>query len=193
VPFFSNNHPTLPIVLAPGVAIGANSSISETKTSTGTSQAVPHVAGEVAILRGSDVYGYTKSAAQIVNIVGSTGSPVVDRNITKTRVNIQKAISPPTLRALTTSTYIIETYPGKSAQVPVWAWDTTGAAMPNPVLTWSSSNTAIARVDGYGNVTGVSIGSVSISIKSGSISTSATVSVKASTNPCYSNPNCGNM
>ena len=95
---FSNSSPHLTL-LAPGSVIE-----SADETMSGTSQATPHVAGAVAVLKGEGGYPeYTVD--QVVSLLTSTGFPVIDhRNgITKPRVDLRRMIitSPLTLFAYT--------------------------------------------------------------------------------------------
>jgi hypothetical protein len=82
---FSNSVPFLTL-LAPGVMINAAGA-----TMTGTSQATPHVAGAIAVLRAAFP---TESADAIVKRMTSTGVPVTDtrNNVTTPRLDLFAAL-----------------------------------------------------------------------------------------------------
>jgi subtilisin family serine protease len=85
---FSNGAPHLTL-LAPGVMINAAG-----LTMTGTSQAAPHVAGAIAVLRAAFP---SETPAAILKRMTSTGVPVTDarNNITTPRLDLFAALSAP--------------------------------------------------------------------------------------------------
>jgi uncharacterized protein YjdB len=59
----------------------------------------------------------------------------------------------------------------------VSATDTHGAAIANPVLTFHSSDASIVTVDANGVYTGVAAGTATVTVMSGTVSTTVSVSV----------------
>lgn len=177
---FSNSHPKIPIVLAPGIEIG-NAKLADELKHTGTSMAAPHVAGQVAILRGTDIFPFM-SAYDIIDLVKFNGAPISDRlapgNVA-TRVDIQKSINPPRLSSMSISPTSASLTIGQTVNlVVIRATDTSGAAMPIPKVTiWSSDNPSIAAVDPSGIVTAKGAGIAMISATSSGVQSSATVRV----------------
>lgn len=105
---FSNSQSTLMTLLAPGILIGVASN-PELTLQSGTSQAAPHVAGAIAILRGSSAYGNSLNNSDLSALLTATGKPVVDRNATAIsipRLDILAALSPPPLTPGTASARI---------------------------------------------------------------------------------------
>jgi hypothetical protein len=100
VPCFSNTHPTMVTMLAPGVQIGQTTPViagnaATTLVMSGTSLAAPHVAGAVAILKAPDLFP-SMAASQVISVLSKNGDPVTDRRATtiiKNRLNITKAIN----------------------------------------------------------------------------------------------------
>lgn len=177
---FSNSHPKMLSVLAPGINIG-NSMLFDEKKHSGTSLAAPHVAGQVAILRGSDLF-FTKSAAEIIDRIKYNGTPIADRlapSIVTTRIDIAKSINPPKIGSIIVSPTTASLQKGSTLVVTVTGVkDTSGAAMPMPkLLVWSSSNPAAATVDWTGKVTAVGEGRATISATSDGVSGSVSVTV----------------
>lgn len=86
---FSNSHSTLLTLLAPGALITAAGI-----TQGGTSQAAPHVAGAIAVLRAANA-SPNDTVTQTVNRLISTGTPVTDtRNgVVKPRIDLLAAVS----------------------------------------------------------------------------------------------------
>jgi Bacterial Ig-like domain (group 2) len=66
---------------------------------------------------------------------------------------------------------------GQSFKLTAQALDANNNVIPNALVTWSSSNTAIATVDTTGNVTGVAAGNATITAASGAGIANAPVSV----------------
>ena len=84
--------------------------------------------------------------------------------------------------AIWISPYPVWLKAGATQQFTAVAVDQTGVSMATqPAFTWSSSNTAVARVSATGLVTGVSAGSVTIRAVSGAISKSNTVTITSPT------------
>lgn len=67
---------------------------------------------------------------------------------------------------------------GQSAQLDATVRDQNGGAMPGESVTWSSGNTGVATVSASGLVTAVGNGSTQLSATSGTLNTSATVTVE---------------
>lgn len=86
---FSNSHSTLLTLLAPGALINAAGI-----TQGGTSQAAPHVAGAIAVLRAANA-APNDTVTQTVNRLASTGTPITDtRNgVIKPRIDLLAAVS----------------------------------------------------------------------------------------------------
>lgn len=200
VPCFSNSHSTLLSMFAPGVDIGSTEAIWSGKSDTilrsygnGTSYAAPHVAGAVAILRASDAYGSTKSAAQIRDILKNNGTNVTDPrqfDITKKRLDISKALHVVTKLTMSPPTAKVDN--GKTLQMTVQATDSFGATVQSPELTFWSTNLSAATVDSKGLVTGKSSGNTVIRVTSGTASAQSTIEVVGKvdppTDPCKIDP-----
>jgi pectate lyase len=69
--------------------------------------------------------------------------------------------------------------PGATAQFAATVKDATGSTIPSPDLTWTSSNSAVATVDGKGLVTAKEAGSATIRATSGTVHADASVTVQA--------------
>ena len=65
-----------------------------------------------------------------------------------------------------------------TAELTATVYDQNGQAMPGVVVTWTSDDGSVARVDGVGLVTAVANGSTKITAKSGSVEGSATAMVE---------------
>jgi len=68
---------------------------------------------------------------------------------------------------------------GGSAPLTATVADSGGTALADRVVTWSSADTAIATVDSTGSVTGVAVGTTTITAESGGVSGDATVVVES--------------
>jgi len=177
-------------VLAPGINIG-NSMLYDEKKHSGTSLAAPHVAGQVAILRGTDLF-FTKSAGEIIDRIKYNGTPIADRLATgtvTTRIDIAKSINPPKIGSIIVSPTTAQLQKGGTLLVNVTGVkDTSGAAMPVPkLLVWSSSAPTVATVDSTGKVTAIGEGRATISATSGGVSGTVSVSVSVRSG---GGPNC---
>jgi phosphatidylinositol-3-phosphatase len=70
---------------------------------------------------------------------------------------------------------------GQTVQLTATAKDSSGAQLADALVTWSSSDTTVARVSGGGLVTGRAAGSATITATSGTKSATAAVAVTAPT------------
>ena len=89
---FSNSTPFLTL-LAPGSIIDAAG-----ETMSGTSQATPHAAGTVAVLKSNVEGGHPEyTVDQTINLLKTTGKPVLDQRngITKPRIDLRRMIITP--------------------------------------------------------------------------------------------------
>ena len=178
---FSNSHPKMLSVLAPGINIG-NSMLYDELKHSGTSLAAPHVAG------------LTKSAGEIIDRIKYNGTPIADRHATgtvTTRIDIAKSINPPKIGSIIVSPTTAQLQKGGTLLVNVTGVkDTSGAAMPVPkLLVWSSSAPTVATVDSTGKVTAIGEGRATISATSGGVSGTVSVSVSVSVRS-GGGPNC---
>lgn len=135
-----------------------------TWSSTNTAAATVNAAGIAT--------GIASGSASIQAVYGSvSGSTVLTVQAGPTLVSV--AVTPAVFSlapGATTQMKAIGTYSDNSTQ------NLTG------VVAWSSANTAVATVNSTGLVTAVSVGSVVITAKAGSLSGSATATVTASSN-----------
>ncbi len=72
---------------------------------------------------------------------------------------------------------------GGTLQLSAVARDANGNLIPNVMFAWSSGNSAIARVDGSGVVTGVAAGTIGVTASAGGRTGSSSVTVSGSTPP----------
>jgi subtilisin family serine protease len=171
----------------------------------GTSQAAPHVSGEVAILR-SQSGGLAKTPAQIVQLVANAGTLINDTYAKKNRIDIAKALAgtqtpPPSTgptSILVQNANPINLTAGQSANLIVTAYDSAGNQTTLPPLTFTSTAPTYATVSSTGVVTGMAIGSAWINIDAGAAGgVEILVQVsdgRSGTNPpnCKTNPRaCG--
>jgi hypothetical protein len=85
----------------------------------------------------------------------------------------------PRLSELSISPTLVYTAVNDTAQLSVEAVDTEGDDVANPDVDFESSNTSVARVDDDGVVTGVSVGSTTITARAGGATDQVTVNVVA--------------
>jgi len=85
----------------------------------------------------------------------------------------------PRLSELSISPTLVYTAVNDTAQLSVEAVDTDGDDVANPDVDFESSNTSIARVDDDGVVTGVSVGTATITARAGGATDQVTVNVVA--------------
>ncbi len=183
VPCFSNTSSKIAL-LAPGVGITINST-----SVTGTSQAAPHVAGAIAVLRGTNAFTADNGAASVGKLT-QTGVSVTDpRNqISRPRIQLDAALGL-TVGSVAVAPDTASITAGSSAALAATVKDALGDAK-QVTVTWSSSNPSIATVDGNGNVVGVGPGSATISASAGGKSGSATVTVTSGRSHPPPPPNC---
>ena len=94
---FSQRHPTLTSIFAPGAAITGANSGGSTVVYHGTSQAAPHIAGIVALAQqlADSVLGRRLTTAEFVSLMRSTGVTITDGddeddNVTNTSLTFQR-------------------------------------------------------------------------------------------------------
>jgi len=85
----------------------------------------------------------------------------------------------PRLSELSISPTLVYTAVNDTAQLSVEAVDTDGDDVANPDVDFESSNTGIARVDDEGVVTGVAVGTATITARAGGATDQVTVNVVA--------------
>lgn len=189
---FANRSPSLLSVYAPGVLIGDPNT---TGAMAGTSQAAPHVAAEVAILRAIPA-GAKMTVTQIKSTITSNGPLITDTAGTnKRRIDVAQAAASltVTVASLSASPTSVTVNPGRTSQLTATAYDAKGAVVTDPPLTWSVDDSTIATVDSDGVVHGVKNGVTTARVQSGSASdsTAVTVATRVSggpTDPCKINP-----
>ena len=118
----------------------------------------------------------TAVSAGSVTITASSGGVSGTASFTVTTV-----VPTPVLTSINVTPATASINAAATQQLTANALDQNGAAMnPQPVITWTSSNTAIASVDATGLVTGVSAGGpVIITATSGAVSGTASITVTA--------------
>src|SRR5215475_2421151 len=122
-------------LLAPGGAVGGVGNVQDIKSSIigtgyeyfgGTSLAAPHVTGAWAVLKQAKS---TATVAEILTALQSTGKPIPDTReggtVTKQRINIRNALTPPSLAVSVT-----QAVPGDTVTVTL----THGPGNPNDYL-----------------------------------------------------------
>jgi hypothetical protein len=87
--------------------------------------------------------------------------------------------SGPQLSKLDISPGVVFTAVNDTARLTVDARDTDGAKVTNPDVDFESANTAIARVDDKGVVTGVAVGTTTVTARAGGVTDQVTVNVVA--------------
>lgn len=93
---FSNSALGMVTLLAPGSRITAAGA-----TSSGTSQATPHVAGAIAVLRATDAFP-EDSLDETIARLSTSGTPITDtrNNVVVPRINLAAIITPPMLNGI---------------------------------------------------------------------------------------------
>ncbi|HEX6941784.1 MAG TPA: Ig-like domain-containing protein [Gemmatimonadaceae bacterium] len=86
---------------------------------------------------------------------------------------------------------VLEIQVGNTGSFVARAYDTSGAIIQNAVMTWTSSNTAVATISSAGLVTGVGVGNSTLTASSNG--TSATAEVRVSPAPVIPGPSAGLM
>ena len=181
---FSNSSSKVAL-LAPGVGITINST-----SVTGTSQASPHVAGAIAVMRGENAYTSDNSAAS-VNKLTTTGVFVTDsrNHIAKPRIQLDAALGL-TVGSVSVSPTTDAVSTGNSVALAATVKDALGNSTSRFAVSWSSSNPAVATVDSNGNVVGNSPGTVTISASAGGKNATATITVSSGRSHIPPPPNC---
>ena len=199
VPCFSNSHPTMLSVFAPGVDIGSSVPLNSQDTSasvlknSGTSAAAAHVSGAVAILRGNDAFGGSKSAQQMISLIENNGFLMIDRRaaqIQKPRLDITRVLHVVERLYLTPDGSTLR--PGNTLQLSASAYDLFSSEVTNPAVAYTSSNSGVARVDSKGLVTAVTDGTATIKGSAGTATAQVSVKVSSRTgggdDPCKIDP-----
>jgi parallel beta-helix repeat protein len=113
--------------------------------------------------------------AKADTVVRSIGLTVID-----TATSISPAPSPsPTVATIVVTLDVASLQVGQTTQAVAVARDSSGNAITNAPITWSSSNTAVATVSTSGLVTAVAAGSASITATSGGKTGSQGLTVSA--------------
>ena len=122
------------------------------------------------------------SGPVVVTATVTAAGNIQGQSVTVTPRNLGSAAPPPTSQASvtvapTTAALVV----GQTTALSATVRDATGATVPGAVVTWSASDTTIARVSSAGVVTAVRAGTATITATRNGLSGSATVTVTAAT------------
>ena len=183
IPCLSNGGP-LVTILAPGVQIYDSFGDGQ----TGTSQAAPHVAGAVAVLRGDGAYP-NETMAQTIARLTSTGKPIVDQrtNITKPRLQLDAALKP-IVASVTVIPNAVGLTPGGSVSLTTSIKDSYGNDISTTITpTWTSSDPNVATVSAAGVVRTLKAGVATVTATTSAVSGTSLITVRMIT---IGPPNC---
>ena len=187
---FSNRSAAYPTVYAPGVQIGGPDVYVNNAPQSGTSFAAPHVSGEIAVLRQTAI-GKTRTVPDLITAVKNGGVAVDDgTGVLKNRIDISKALATlqPAVTSLTVTPQTATVFAGGYIGLVPNAYDQAGRPIAPGPRTWTSFSPNVATVDATGKVTALTTGTAQITVRVGSLSAAAMITVKPAASPVIDVP-----
>jgi hypothetical protein len=127
----------------------------------------------------------TVSASGLVTGV-SPGGPLTITATSEAKSGTSSiTVVPPVVTAITLSPAIAAVFVGAAADLTATVIDQNGVVLTDRVVTWTTSDVAVATVSPTGQVIGISVGTATITASSGGVVGRAMITV--SVDPCVSN------
>ena len=185
-------------ITAPTPLAVTMASSAATLTVNDTASMVPYSKfAQNAIIEGRPLT-WTTSAASIVTVdsygvatARSVGIAKVVATYKKRADTVSVIVVNQSVASLSLSASLTSIKVGQTATLTVVARNGSGAVIPQPPVSYSSSATAVATVSQAGVVTAASVGSATITAQSGSVSAQLSMTVTAATQPPPAPPPSG--
>jgi uncharacterized protein YjdB len=167
------------IIGVSGVSIDASPGTIEVGESRNL---IARVSTDPGVTGGSVVWSSSDPSIATVNALGSVtalrpGSVTITATCEGVSARLSLVVTQPPVASIQLSAAAITVSSGETSQLAAIARDSRGSTISGVSFAWSSSNPDIATVNSNGLVTGIAVGSATISVRADGASGSAAVTV----------------